>query len=762
MWKPRSLLRSLFLLHLLLLLHSALPLVSAQVSNATTWDTLSGNPPLVIARGGFSGIFPDSSESAYIFGVTASLKNVIVWCDVQLTKDSQGICVPNVKLENATDIAQNNKYKSKSYQVNGVQTDGYFSADYTLKELRSNVFLVQGDYSRPTLGGVFEILTVKDVVKTTFPQGLWLNIQHDAFYTQHNLSMKNFIRFVYTTVNVSYISSPEAGFLKSIKTDINPKITKLVFRFLGKEEVDPSTKQTYGSLLQNLTFIKTFASGILVPKDYIWPVDPTSHYLQPHTSLVSDAHKVGLEVFASTFQNDIPISYNYSYDPFFEHLSFIENGNFSVDGVLSDFPLTSSAAIDCFVHMGLNAPKKVNTLVISKYGASGDYPPCTDLAYKKAILDGVDILDCPVQMSKDGIPFCFNSIDLIKSTNVAKSSFSNLSKSIPEIQAGDGIFAFDLAWNDIKSLSLSMLNLFSEFNLYRNPKFNEKVSLLTLSEFLNFTQGHTSLLGVVIIIEKAPYLAREQNLSVIDAVSDTLSKAGYDKTGTPNVMIQSSDSSVLLKFKEKTKYELVYSIPEIVSDIVDSALSDIKTFAHSVVVVRDSVYPRNALFFVTGSTKTVSKFKSVNLSVYVQTFHNEFVSQAWDFLSDATVQINTFVQDAGIDGVITGFPQTANRYRRNRCLNLGDSTPPYMRPVEIGGLFQLVDKSSLPPAMAPAPSLTEADVTEPPLAPFSKIAPSNSIDGAAPGAQPPQNAQAKVAVCFFMSSLTVLLASLLL
>ncbi|KAK8468519.1 hypothetical protein PHAVU_006G050600 [Phaseolus vulgaris] len=666
MWKPRSLLRSLFLLHLLLLLHSALPLVSAQVSNATTWDTLSGNPPLVIARGGFSGIFPDSSESAYIFGVTASLKNVIVWCDVQLTKDSQGICVPNVKLENATDIAQNNKYKSKSYQVNGVQTDGYFSADYTLKELRSNVFLVQGDYSRPTLGGVFEILTVKDVVKTTFPQGLWLNIQHDAFYTQHNLSMKNFIRFVYTTVNVSYISSPEAGFLKSIKTDINPKITKLVFRFLGKEEVDPSTKQTYGSLLQNLTFIKTFASGILVPKDYIWPVDPTSHYLQPHTSLVSDAHKVGLEVFASTFQNDIPISYNYSYDPFFEHLSFIENGNFSVDGVLSDFPLTSSAAIDCFVHMGLNAPKKV-----------------------------------------------------------------------------------------------SMLNLFSEFNLYRNPKFNEKVSLLTLSEFLNFTQGHTSLLGVVIIIEKAPYLAREQNLSVIDAVSDTLSKAGYDKTGTPNVMIQSSDSSVLLKFKEKTKYELVYSIPEIVSDIVDSALSDIKTFAHSVVVVRDSVYPRNALFFVTGSTKTVSKFKSVNLSVYVQTFHNEFVSQAWDFLSDATVQINTFVQDAGIDGVITGFPQTANRYRRNRCLNLGDSTPPYMRPVEIGGLFQLVDKSSLPPAMAPAPSLTEADVTEPPLAPFSKIAPSNSIDGAAPGAQPPQNAQAKVAVCFFMSSLTVLVASLL-
>ncbi|XP_027932860.1 glycerophosphodiester phosphodiesterase GDPDL4-like [Vigna unguiculata] len=258
----------------------------------------------------------------------------------------------------------------------------------------------------------------------------------------------------------------------------------------------------------------------------------------------------------------------------------------------------------------------------------------------------------------------------------------------------------------------------------------------------------------------APYLAKEQNLSVIDAVIDTLRKAGYGEPGAPNVMIQSTDSSVLLKFKEKTKYELVYMIDEIVGDIVDSALSNIKRFAHSVVIKRGSVYLTND-FFLTASTKTVPKLKSSNLSVYVQTFHNEFISQVWDFMSDPTEQINTFVQDAGIDGVITGFLQTADRYRRNRCLNLGNSTPNYMKPVEIGGLFQLIDKSSLPPAMAPIPSLIEANVTEPPLAPFSEISPSSSIAGA-PGAQPPHNAQPKIAVCFTMSSLTLLLASLLL
>lgn len=93
------------------------------------------------------------------------------------------------------------------------------------------------------------------------------------------------------------------------------------------------------------------------------------------------------------------------------------------------------------------------TLVISKYGASGDHLACTNLAYNKAISDGVDVLDCPVQMSKDGTPFCLNSIDLIESTTVAQSSFSKFAMTIPEIKSGIGIFAFNLTWNDIKSLT---------------------------------------------------------------------------------------------------------------------------------------------------------------------------------------------------------------------------------------------------------------------------------------------------------------------
>lgn len=172
-------------------------------------------------------------------------------------------------------------------------------------------------------------------------------VQHDQFFTQQNLSMRSFVISVSKSVIVNYISSPEVAFLKSITARFNPKTTKLVFRFLGQDETEPSTNQTYGSLLKNLTFVKTFASGIMVPKSYIWPVD-ANNYLLPYMSVVLDAHKEGLEVFASDFSNDVPFSFNYSYDPVTEFLNYVDNGIFSVDGVLTDFPITPSEAIGNF------------------------------------------------------------------------------------------------------------------------------------------------------------------------------------------------------------------------------------------------------------------------------------------------------------------------------------------------------------------------------------------------------------------------------
>jgi len=163
------------------------------------------------------------------------------------------------------------------------------------------------------------------------------------FYNQHNISPMQYLEGMKFS-GITYISSPEISFLKGLAQKVDKARIKLIFKFQEPETVEPTTNQTYGEILKNLEGIKAFASGILVPKTYIWPVNKDK-YLLPPTSLVTDAHKQGLQVYAYTFANDLPGSYNYSYDPSVEYLQFIDNGNFSVDGVFTDFPPTASEAV---------------------------------------------------------------------------------------------------------------------------------------------------------------------------------------------------------------------------------------------------------------------------------------------------------------------------------------------------------------------------------------------------------------------------------
>nr|CAB3447075.1 unnamed protein product [Digitaria exilis] len=553
---------------LLLLL---LSLGSAAAQKGSTWKTLSGKAPAIVAKGGFSGLFPDSSDNAYLF--VASGK--------------------------------------KTYNVNGVSVSGWFSVDYKSTDLQK-VFLKQSVLSRaPAYDGALPIVPVEVVLGQYKAPAVWLNVQQDSFYSQFNLSMRNYILSTSKQFIIDYISSPEVKFLTSISGRV-AKNTKLVFRFLDESSIEPSTNQTYGSMLKNLTFVKTFASGILVPKSYIWPVSP-DNYLLPYTSVVDDAHKAGLEIYASDFANDFTISYNYSYDPLAEYLAFVDNGAFSVDGVLTDFPITPSEAIGCFSNLNNSKIDHAKPLVISHNGASGDYPDCTDQAYEKAVADGADVIDCPVQ--------------------------------------------------------------------------------------------------------HAAFMAEKLGFGVVDAVIKALDDSGYSKQTAQNVMIQSTNSSVLVKFKQETKYNLVYMIEEDVRDAAPSSVADIKKFADAVSVTTTSVLPVDHHYLINQTNKLVQTLQSAGFPVYVYVLMNEFVSQPNDFFADATSQINAYVQGAKVDGVITDFPGTAHRYKLRTCV--GKNEPAFMYPVQPGGLLSTIDPVAQPPAAAPMPLLTDSDVAEPPLPPVS-------------------------------------------
>ncbi|KAK1274403.1 putative glycerophosphoryl diester phosphodiesterase 1 [Acorus gramineus] len=685
------------------------------------------------------------------------LPDTVLWCDVHLTKDGFGMCLPNILLNNSTDIANVYPKVKKTYLVNGVAMEGWFSIDFTRNDLR-NVSLTQGIYSRSEkFDYAYRILTVSDVAQLK-PPGIWLNIQYDIFYDQHNISMRRFLLSASRSSVINYVSSPEVGFLRSVASTFNRTNTKLIFRFLESDAIEPSTNQSYTSLLKNLTFIKTFASGILVPKYYIWPVNPTL-YLEPHTPVVTDARKAGLEIYASEFANDAHFAYNYSYDPIAECLSFIDNTEFSVDGVLSDFPVTPSAAIECFSHTNETTNGLEKLLVISNNGASGIYPGCTDLSYDQAVKDGADIIDCNVQVTSDKVPICLSSIDLLSGTTVAKvPPFSSRTSTVPEIQKVAGIFTFNFKWDEIQKLSPEMLNPFYRYRLLRNPAYTNAGSFWKLSDFLAYAKTKP-LSGVMLKIENAAYLASQQGIGIVDIVLTALNESGFNNQTPSQVYIQSKESAVLARFKQQTKHKLVYMVNEQISDAKDEAIQDIKRFAHSVVVNKESIYPTNHAFTIE-QTNVVERLKSANLSVYAYLFQNEFVTQAWDFFSDPTMELNTFVQGAQIDGVITDFPKTAAAYKKNKCLN-SNNPPSYMMPVQAGGLLGLIPTAQ-PPAEAPNPVLTGADVAEPPLPPVSTRPGTDGGTGnttLAPVPPPPGNGQTRREMPIFLS-LALMLGSL--
>ncbi|XP_013616320.1 PREDICTED: glycerophosphodiester phosphodiesterase GDPDL5-like isoform X1 [Brassica oleracea var. oleracea] len=655
-----------------------------------SWQTLSGKPPVVIARGGFSGVFPDSSSKAYQWVSVTISPNVALWCDLQLTKDGVGICFPDRNLDNGSDVT--GLYPNKKE---------WFSVDFTWKDLSDvKCKLVQNVKSRSgVFDGSYQILTVEIVAELGAP-GLWLNIQNSAFYKQPNLSMRNYVLSLSKRVEVNFISSPEISFLKSMKKDV----TKLIFRFLNQDQIEPS---------KNLSYIKTFSSGILVPKSYIWPVG-SDLYLKPHTSLVTDAHRQGLQVFASEFANDFTVAYNYSYDPTAEYLSFIDNGNFSVDGFLSDFPVTPYRAISCFSHLDTKDEKPGRITIISSDGASGDFPGCTDLAYEKAVKDGVDILDCNVKMSKDKIPFCMSSIDLLNTTNVFGTSFRNLSSTVAEIQERSGIYTFSLTMSQIKTLKPVISTHKKDHALFRNPRNKNAGKFLTLSEFLLLANRYNSLFGVLIKVENAVYLAEHQGINVVDAVLDKTHNQTTQESLTTSISVyfQSTDKSVLIACNEKTILspgQLVYRVDKDISNVTDSAINAILSFAGTIVISMISVLPYNGGGLVRlKKTDVVPRLKARGLRVFVETFSNEFVTLPLDLYWDSTVEIDFFFRSAKIDGIITDFPATSARYKKNQCYR---ETSLF----RTGELLPFANPMLLSPAQPPYPLLVKSDVKESPL-----------------------------------------------
>lgn len=721
------------------------PRILAQ--NTSAWNTLDGKPPLVIARGGSSGLFPDQTPAAYVFAATFSLPSFsALMCDLQMTKDGIGICRTGIDLGLSTTVSTIFPNLSSVYSVNGVPTKGYFSVDLTSIQALENISATQPNQARsPNYDGMFLISTPEDVAfyanNSLF---VWINVEYANFFSQHKLDMSSYVLALLVQIPVDYISSPEIAFLKEIKAGAPKNTPKLVLRFLGKEELEPSTNVTYGSLLTDLKTIATYASGILVPKDYIWPVDNKTSYLGAESDLIRQAHTAGLAIYASDFVND-PVSpiYNYSFDPVQEYLQYVPvTTGPNVDGFLTDFPATASEALACFRSTGPASRAGAMPFVISHNGDSGNFPGCTLLAYESAVRGGASHIDCPVQMTRDGIPICRESPNLLTNTDVATHTnfFPLRSSTITQLQATSGLFSFNMTWAEIQTLKAKMNSPEHEFGIERNQAYKQE-SIIKLADFLSYAKN-TSL-GILVDIQNGYFLETEIGLNVVGSVLASLNEAGLN--ASDRIVIQSEDSAVLRRIQQSTNYTLVYRVKDTGIIVTKTEVAEVKALANYVTLPRGLVQVSSSSFLL-NKTDIVDEFHAQNVSVFLSYLRNEFVTLPFDYEADPILELNTLVLQYKVDGLITDFPATATAYLSNSCSNLktqatttglqysirtvlpGDlvtNLPPQIPPPPPASTIRLNvsdGEVALPPSFSPLPSPT----TPQSLVPTSNPAPSSS------------------------------------
>uniref|UniRef100_M4F2B0 glycerophosphodiester phosphodiesterase n=1 Tax=Brassica campestris TaxID=3711 RepID=M4F2B0_BRACM len=257
---------SKFLLLSVLILSQFLSTQLLAQRSKSPWQTLTGEAPLVIARGGFSGLFPDSSVTAYSFVSATSVPDAVLWCDVQLTKDGVGICFPDVTM-----------------------TGSPF--DFTSKDLK-RVSLIRGILSRsPAFNDNRNVISTVENIATQFkPAGFWLNVQHDAFYAQHNLSMSGFLLSVSKTVTIDYLSSPELKFFRDIGSRRLLQAFLVDFKKQSPYETVYQVEETLGDIFDSaIEDIKKLADAVVVSRLSVYLVS-ASFFLTGQAKLLQLLH----------------------------------------------------------------------------------------------------------------------------------------------------------------------------------------------------------------------------------------------------------------------------------------------------------------------------------------------------------------------------------------------------------------------------------------------------------------------------------------
>lgn len=320
---------------------------------------LNSSPPIIIAHRGASGFRPEHTLAAYELAINLGANYIEP--DLVSTKDGILIARHENEISTTTNVAEYPEFANRltTKLIDGKSITGWFTEDFTLAEIKTLKAKERLPFREQSFNGMFSIPTFQeiiDLVKVKSREigrsiGIYPETKHPTYFASLGLPLEE--PLISTLHNNGYKSATDPIFIQSFETGNLQKLSQLtdlpLIQLLENsgQPFDLTIKgdrRSYPDLTkpQELAKIAEYAAGIGPNKQMIIPVNNQGKLLTP-TSLIADAHAVGLLVHPYTFRNETQyLSPDYHHNPELEYEQFFHLG---VDGIFTDFTDTALTVI---------------------------------------------------------------------------------------------------------------------------------------------------------------------------------------------------------------------------------------------------------------------------------------------------------------------------------------------------------------------------------------------------------------------------------
>jgi len=322
--------------------------------------------PIIIAHRGASGYRPEHTLAAYELAINFGADYIEP--DLVVTKDGVLIARHENEISATTDVANHPEFAQRQTTkiIDGEAKTGWFTEDFTLAEiktLRAKERIPQLRPQNKIYDGLYEIPTLQEIIdlaknysaKLGSTVGIYPETKHPSYFRSINLALEDTLIASlqangYHGENAPvFLQSFEVKNLQYLAQKTNLPLVQLI-NITGKpfDFVVSGDVRNYADLvtISGLEKIANYAKAIGIHKDILIPRDNTNKLLSP-TSLVDNAHAVGLQVHVWTFRNeDYFLPLDFQGNPQAEYELFFSLG---IDGVFSDFSDTAFMVRDRFI-----------------------------------------------------------------------------------------------------------------------------------------------------------------------------------------------------------------------------------------------------------------------------------------------------------------------------------------------------------------------------------------------------------------------------